>query len=76
MNQLDVEVDDSSIEVSSDVLRVKVLAYYKRYVSGKQLQLVNLQIHLFFKDETSTQGVYLEENLQFLQEVELTLLRC
>ncbi len=67
-NQLDVEVDDSSIEVSSDALRVKALGVVDSMIANNTIttsKLANPFIN--FKDETSTQGqVSLEGTLQFL----------
>ena len=67
-NQLDVEVDDSSIEVNSDALRVKALGVVNSMIANATIatnKLANPTI--FFKDETSTQGqVSLEGTLQFL----------
>ena len=67
-NQLDVEVDDSSIEVSSDALRVKALGVVDSMIANSTIttsKLANPFIN--FRDETSTQGqVSLEGTLQFL----------
>ena len=66
-NQLDVEVDNSSIEVSTDALRVKALGVTNAMLGGsiQTSKLANPFITL--TDETSTTGrVYLEENLEFL----------
>ena len=67
-NQLDVEVDDSSIEVSSDALRVKALGVVNSMLANATIQTTKLA-NPFIKitDESSTQGtVFLEENLDFL----------
>ena len=67
-NQLDVEVDDSSIEVNSDALRVKALGVVNSMIANSTIatnKLANPTI--FFKDETSTQGqVAIEGTLEFL----------
>ena len=66
-NQLDVAVDDSSIEVSTDALRVKALGITNAMLGGsiQTSKLANPFITL--TDESSTTGrVYLEENLEFL----------
>lgn len=67
-NRLDVAVDDSSIEVNSDALRVKALGIVNSMIANATIatnKLANPTI--FFKDETSTQGqVALEGTLQFL----------
>ena len=66
-NQLDVAVDDSSVEVSTDALRVKALGITNAMLGGsiQTSKLANPFITL--TDETSTTGrVYLEENLEFL----------
>ena len=66
-NQLDVEVDNSSIEVSTDALRVKALGITNAMLGGsiQTSKLANPFITL--TDESSTTGrVYLEENLEFL----------
>ena len=53
-NQLDVEVDDSSIEVSSDALRVKALGITNAMLAGN---IDGAKIENFvFTDESSTQG--------------------
>ena len=66
-NQLDVEVDDASIEVNTDALRVKALGVTNAMLAGtiQTTKLANPFITL--TDESSTTGrVYLEENLDFL----------
>lgn len=67
-NRLDVAVDDSSIEVNSDALRVKALGVVNSMIANSTIatnKLANPFIN--FKDETSTQGsVSLEGTLQFL----------
>ena len=66
-NQLDVEVDDSSIEVSSDALRVKALGITNAMLGGTIATNKLANPTIYFKDETSTQGqVALEGTLQFL----------
>src|SRR5210317_12348 len=67
-NTLDVEVDDSSIEVNSDQLRVKALGITNAMLANNTIttsKLANPFITL--TDESSTTGrVYLEQNLEFL----------
>ena len=66
-NQLDVAVDDSSVEVNADALRVKALGITNAMLGGsiQTSKLANPFITL--TDESSTTGrVYLEENLEFL----------
>ena len=67
-NRLDVAVDDSSLEVNSDALRVKALGVVNSMIANATIatnKLANPFIN--FKDETSTQGsVSLEGTLQFL----------
>ena len=67
-NQLDVEVDNSSIEVSSDALRVKALGIQDSMIANSTITTAKIaNPTIFFKDETSTQGqVSLEGTLQFL----------
>ena len=53
-NQLDVEVDDSSIEVNADALRVKALGVTNAMLAGS---IDGAKIENFvFTDESSTQG--------------------
>ena len=66
-NTLDVAVDDSSIEVNTDALRVKALGITNAMLAGtiQTSKLANPFITL--TDESSTTGrVFLEENLEFL----------
>jgi hypothetical protein len=66
-NQLDVAVDNSSIEVNSDALRVKALGITNAMLAGSitRSKLANPFIRL--ADESSTLGqVYLEDTLEFL----------
>ena len=66
-NQLDVEVDDSSIEVNTDALRVKALGITNAMLGGSIASNKLANPTIYFKDETSTQGqVALEGTLQFL----------
>ena len=52
-NQLDVAVDDSSIEVNADALRVKALGVTNAMLAGS----IDAKIENFtFTDESSTQG--------------------
>ncbi|MGY8867653.1 MAG: ATP-binding cassette domain-containing protein, partial [Methylophagaceae bacterium] len=65
-NQLDVEVDGSSIEVNSDALRVKALGVTDAMLSGS-ISSAKLTDPLYFTDESSTQGnVRLGGTLEFL----------
>jgi hypothetical protein len=66
-NQLDVAVDNNSIEVNSDALRVKALGITNAMLAGSitRSKLANPFIRL--ADESSTLGqVYLEDTLEFL----------
>ena len=67
-NQMDVAVDDSSIEVNSDALRVKALGVVNSMIANTTIATSKLaNPTIYFKDETSTQGqVALEGTLQFL----------
>ena len=67
-NRLDVAVDDSSLEVNSDALRVKALGVVNSMIANATIATSKLaNPTIFFKDETSTQGqVALEGTLQFL----------
>ena len=67
-NQLDVAVDDSSIEVNSDALRVKALGVVNSMIANSTIQTTKLaNPFITLTDESSTTGkVYLEENLDFL----------
>ena len=47
-NQLDVEVDDSSIEVNSDALRVKALGITNAMLQVVQLQLLKTYKSIYF----------------------------
>ena len=64
-NQLDVEVDDSSIEVNSDALRVKALGITNAMLAGS---IDGAKIENFvFTDEGSTQGaVQIGNAMEFL----------
>ena len=64
-NQLDVEVDDSSIEVNSDALRVKALGITNAMLAGS---IDGAKIENFvFTDEGSTQGtVQIGNPMEFL----------
>tara|TARA_E500000178_G_scaffold313634_1_gene331211 strand:- start:21370 stop:23085 length:1716 start_codon:yes stop_codon:yes gene_type:complete len=65
-NQMDVEVDDSSIEVSSDALRVKASGITDAMLAGS-ISSAKLTDPLYFADESSTQGqVRLGQVLEFL----------
>ena len=65
-NQLDVEVDGSSIEVNSDALRVKALGVTDAMLAGS-ISSAKLTDPLYFTDESSTQGnVRLGGTLEFL----------
>lgn len=66
-NQLDVNVDNSSIEVNADNLRVKALGVTNAMLAGSitRNKLANPFIRL--SDESSSQGqVFLEDTLEFL----------
>jgi len=64
-NQIDVEVDDSSIEVNSDALRVKALGITNAMLAGS---IDGAKIENFvFTDEGSTQGaVQIGNAMEFL----------
>jgi hypothetical protein len=67
-NQLDVAVDNSSIEITTDALNVKALGITNAMLAGS-IARSKLGNYLFFKtsDESSSQGqVGLEETLEFL----------
>src|SRR6056300_736651 len=65
-NQLNVEVDDSSIEVFADALRVKALGITDAMLAGS-ISSDKLTDPLNFTDESSTQGsVRLGGTLEFL----------
>ena len=65
-NILNVEVDDSSIEVNSDALRVKALGITNAMLAGS-IASSKLSDPLYFTDESSTQGnVRLGGTLEFL----------
>jgi hypothetical protein len=66
-NQLDVEVDNSSIEVTADALNVKALGITNAMLAGSITtnKLANPFIRI--SDESSTLGqVFLEDTLEFL----------
>jgi hypothetical protein len=66
-NQLDVRVDDSSIEVNADILRVKASGITNAMLAGSitRNKLANPFIRL--SDESSTLGqVFLEDTLEFI----------
>ena len=66
-NQLDVAVDDSSIEITTDALNVKALGITNAMLAGSitRNKLANPFIRL--ADESSTIGqVFLEDTLEFL----------
>ena len=66
-NQLDVAVDNSSIEITTDALNVKALGITNAMLAGSitRSKLANPFIRL--ADESSTIGqVYLEDTLEFL----------
>ena len=65
-NRLDVEVDDSSIEVATDALRVKALGITDGMLAGN-ISSSKLTDPLYFTDRSSTQGnVRLGGVLEFL----------
>jgi hypothetical protein len=66
-NTLDVEVDDSSIEVATDALRVKALGITNAMLGGSITTSKLANPTIYFTDESSTQGsVSLEGTLEFL----------
>ena len=67
-NQMDVEVDDASIEVDTDALRVKALGIQNSMIANSTIQTTKLaNPFITLTDESSTTGrVYLEENIDFL----------
>ena len=66
-NRLDVEVDNSSIEVATDSLRVKASGITNAMLAGTIATSKLANPTIFFTDETSTQGqVSLEGTLEFL----------
>ena len=66
-NQMDVEVDDSSIEVVSDSLQVKALGIQNSMLANSTITSAKIADPLYFSDETSTQGqVALAGTLEFL----------
>lgn len=67
-NRLDVAVDDSSLEVNSDALRVKALGVVNSMLANSTIQTAKLaNPFINITDESSTAGrVYLEESLEFL----------
>ena len=65
-NTLNVETDNSSIEVNSDALRVKALGITDAMLAGS-ISSAKLTDPLYFTDESSTQGnVRLGGTLEFL----------
>ena len=65
-NRLDVNTDNSSIEVNADALRVKALGITNAMLSGS-IASSKLADPLYFTDESSTQGnVQLGGTLEFL----------
>ena len=66
-NQMDVEVDDASIEVVSDSLQVKALGIQNSMLANSTITSAKIADPLYFSDETSTQGqVALAGTLEFL----------
>ena len=66
-NTMDVEVDNSSIDVLGDQLRVKPLGVQNSMVANGTLTGEKFADPLYFKDETSTQGqVSIGGTLEFL----------
>ncbi len=66
-NILDVNTDGSSIEVSSDALRVKALGITNAMLAGSITTAKLANPTIYFTDESSTQGsVSLEGTLEFL----------
>ena len=65
-NRLDVEVDNSSIEVNSDALRVKALGITNAMLAGN-IAASKIADPIYFTDESSTQGqVSVGGTLEFL----------
>ena len=65
-NTMDVEVDDSSIEVNSDAVRVKALGITNAMLAGS-ISGTKLADPVYFTDESSTQGsVNVGGTLEFL----------
>jgi hypothetical protein len=66
-NQLDVEVDNNSIEVTADALNVKALGVTNAMLAGSITRSKLANPFINFSDETSSSGqVQLEETLEFL----------
>jgi hypothetical protein len=66
-NQLDVEVDNSSIEITADTLNVKALGVTNAMLAGSITRSKLAYPFINFSDETSSSGqVQLEETLEFL----------
>jgi hypothetical protein len=66
-NQLDVEVDNSSIEITADALNVKALGVTNAMLAGSITRSKLAYPFINFSDETSSSGqVQLEETLEFL----------
>jgi len=65
-NQLDVSVDDSSIEINADTLRVKALGITNAMLAGS-IAASKIADPIYFTDESSTQGsVNVGGTLEFL----------
>ena len=65
-NQLDVQVDDSSIEINADTLRVKALGITNAMLAGS-IAASKIADPIYFTDESSTQGsVNIGGTLEFL----------
>ena len=65
-NQLDVQVDDSSIEINADTLRVKALGITNAMLAGS-IAASKIADPIYFTDESSTQGsVNVGGTLEFL----------
>ena len=65
-NRLDVEVDNSSIEVATDALRVKAAGITNSMLSGSIATSKLANPTIFFTDESSTQGQVSLGTLEFL----------
>jgi hypothetical protein len=66
-NQLDVEVDNNSIEVTADALNVKALGVTNAMLAGSITRSKLANPFINFSDETSSSGqVQLEDTLEFL----------
>ena len=66
-NQMDVEVDNASIEVASDAVRVKALGVQNSMIANATITGAKMADPVYFTDESSTQGsVAIGGTLEFL----------